>query len=321
MTTEDTRLPSPGRIQIFTDGGCKPNPGPGGWGAVVRFVDHQGIEQEWQLSGNHPATTNNQMELQAALASLAALHGHFGRCQIDLHTDSQYLRRGITQWVDKWERNGWQTAQDEAVKNKELWLALQYLIGQHDVEWHWLKGHAGHAHNERADQLATRARSALGRARPDPAAPQPEEPAEVNIYIKASYNGRLNVGGWGVVLRRGEHSREISRREVDSSANALLVRGAAEGLWALNRPCAVIVFSDADYLIRGASQWIKGWLARGWQTKDGKPVANRAEWEALLAAMQPHRVRWQLEQPADSPPLERAGELAVAAAQDDKAAG
>ena len=304
-------LPPPGRIQAYTDGGCKPNPGPGGWGAFIRLTDHQNTDLEWNLSGNHPATTNNQMELQAAIATLATLAGHFGPCQLDLYTDSQYLRQGITEWLPGWQRNGWQTKQDEAVKNQEQWNALAELVRLHQVEWHWLKGHAGHPENERADYLATQARAALEQAHSLPASLPAGEAPEVEIYVKSSYIGRSHQGGWGVVLRKSDHLRQLSGRASNTSANALLLRGAAEGLWALTRPCSVLVLSDADYLIRGASQWIKGWLARNWRTKDGKPVANRSEWDALLAAMRPHRVRWQLAQASDYPLLEKAGQLAA----------
>jgi len=292
--------------KIYTDGGCKPNPGPGGWGAVIRFQDH-----EWTLSGNDPDTTNNQMELQAAIAALTLLQSTHGRCEIELFTDSEYLRQGITSWVENWERNGWQTKDQEPVKNQELWQRLHDLIHEHEIAWHWLKGHDGHPHNERADQLATQAREALTAPK---LAPPPTmisgETAEVDIFVKASYNPSRQEGSWGVVLRKGDHLKTVQGRQANASANALLLVGTIQGLQALTRPCAVAIHSDADYLIRGATQWIKGWLARGWRTKDGKPVANREGWEALLAATRPHRTSWHLTKPEDSPDLASAGELA-----------
>jgi ribonuclease HI len=133
-------------IEIFTDGACSGNPGPGGWGAVLRF---QGREKE--LSGGHPETTNNQMELQAAIEALKALKEP---CSIELYTDSQYLRQGITLWIHNWKRNGWKTSDKKPVKNQALWEELDGLVKMHAINWHWLKGHAGHPENERCDELA-----------------------------------------------------------------------------------------------------------------------------------------------------------------------
>jgi ribonuclease HI len=133
-------------IEIFTDGACSGNPGPGGWGAVLRF---QGREKE--LSGGHPETTNNQMELQAAIEALKAIKEH---CSIELYTDSQYLRQGITLWIHNWKRNGWKTSDKKPVKNQALWEELDALVKIHAINWHWLKGHAGHPENERCDELA-----------------------------------------------------------------------------------------------------------------------------------------------------------------------
>jgi ribonuclease HI len=134
------------RVTIFTDGACSGNPGPGGWGAILRYG---GAEKE--LSGGEALTTNNRMELIAAIEALSALKR---RCHVDLHTDSQYLRLGITGWIHRWKKNGWKTADRKPVKNAELWQALDALIARHDVAWHWVRGHAGHDMNERADALA-----------------------------------------------------------------------------------------------------------------------------------------------------------------------
>lgn len=134
------------RVVIHTDGACSGNPGPGGWGAVLQF---NGTMRE--LSGGAPQTTNNRMELTAAIEALSALKRP---CVVELHTDSQYLRHGITQWIRAWKRNGWKTADRKPVKNMDLWQRLDELIGVHDVDWRWVRGHAGHDLNERADMLA-----------------------------------------------------------------------------------------------------------------------------------------------------------------------
>jgi ribonuclease HI len=133
-------------VEIFTDGACKGNPGPGGWGAVLRFGD-----RERELSGGDKLTTNNRMELMAAIEALNALKRP---CRVQLTTDSNYVRDGITKWIHGWRRNGWKTADKKQVKNAELWQALLDASEPHRIEWHWVKGHAGHPENERADQLA-----------------------------------------------------------------------------------------------------------------------------------------------------------------------
>lgn len=134
------------RIEIYTDGACSGNPGPGGWGAVLRY---NGVEKE--LKGGEADTTNNRMELKAATEALNALKSP---CEVDLYTDSNYVRDGISGWIHGWKRNGWRTADKKAVKNAELWQRLDELRRLHNVDWRWIKGHAGHVENERADELA-----------------------------------------------------------------------------------------------------------------------------------------------------------------------
>ena len=133
-------------VEIFTDGACSGNPGPGGWGAVLRF---RGVEKE--LAGGEAPTTNNRMELMAAIAALEALQRP---CRVDLYTDSKYLKDGITLWLPGWKARGWRTADKKPVKNIDLWQRLETAAAPHEVRWHWVKGHAGHTENERADALA-----------------------------------------------------------------------------------------------------------------------------------------------------------------------
>jgi ribonuclease HI len=133
-------------VTIFTDGACSGNPGPGGWGAILVSGPHRK-----ELSGGEAATTNNRMELLAAITALEALKRP---SKVDLWTDSNYVRDGITKWIHGWKRNGWRTADKKPVKNAELWQRLDTARGRHEIEWHWVKGHAGHVENERADELA-----------------------------------------------------------------------------------------------------------------------------------------------------------------------
>jgi len=136
------------QVEVFTDGACRGNPGPGGWGALMRF---QGTEKK--LYGGEKDTTNNRMELTAAIEALKALKQG---CVVALTTDSQYVRKGITEWMGNWKKRGWKTAAKKPVKNVDLWQQLDEQAGRHQVEWHWVKGHSGHRENEIADQLANR---------------------------------------------------------------------------------------------------------------------------------------------------------------------
>jgi ribonuclease HI len=134
------------KIEIFSDGACKGNPGPGGWGALLRYGD-----VEKPLCGGEKNTTNNRMELMAAIEGLTSLKEV---CEVDLTTDSQYVRKGITEWITNWKKNGWKTAAKKPVKNADLWQRLDEQVARHTVTWHWVKGHSGHRENEIADELA-----------------------------------------------------------------------------------------------------------------------------------------------------------------------
>ena len=134
------------KTEVYTDGACRGNPGPGGWGAILR---HNGHEKE--LYGAERETTNNRMEMTAVIKALEALNRS---CQISLTTDSQYVKNGVCEWLPNWKQRGWKTANRKPVKNEDLWRKLDALVKNHHIEWHWVKGHSGHAENERADQLA-----------------------------------------------------------------------------------------------------------------------------------------------------------------------
>jgi ribonuclease HI len=133
-------------VEIFTDGACRGNPGPGGWAALLRYGDAEKL-----ISGAAPDTTNNRMELQAAISALEVLTRP---SSVAITTDSEYLRQGINQWIQKWKRNGWRTSQRKPVKNRDLWQKLDELVQQHQIEWHWVRGHSGHPENEQVDEAA-----------------------------------------------------------------------------------------------------------------------------------------------------------------------
>jgi ribonuclease HI len=153
-------------VKIYTDGGCAPNPGPGGWAAILLTGAH-----EKELKGGEATSTNNRMELTAAICALEALKWP---CVVDMHTDSQYVRDGITKYIRNWKRNGWRTASKDPVKNEDLWRRLDAAVERHTVGWHWVRGHAGDPHNERADALVHEARAEL-RQGADPARVPPRE--------------------------------------------------------------------------------------------------------------------------------------------------
>ena len=135
-------------VEVYTDGACRGNPGPGGWGVLLRFG-----KTEKELYGGEAETTNNRMELMAAIQALENLKRG---CKVSLTTDSQYVRKGITEWIANWKKRGWKTASKQPVKNQDLWQRLDKAATQHQVEWHWVRGHTGHPENERADELANK---------------------------------------------------------------------------------------------------------------------------------------------------------------------
>jgi len=140
-------MPDKDAVNIYTDGACSGNPGPGGWGVVMRWKG-----QEKELSGSEDATTNNRMELMAAIQGLESLKRGVGG--VHIHTDSTYVKDGITKWIHAWKRNGWKTSAKKPVKNKDLWQRLEMALSDYNIEWHWVKGHSGHPENERCDELA-----------------------------------------------------------------------------------------------------------------------------------------------------------------------
>lgn len=292
-------------VTIYTDGACNPNPGPGGWAAILL----RSKAEPQELSGAAEKTTNNQMEMQAVLAALKSLAEPH---QVILYTDSQYLRQGITEWLPLWEQRNWRTTSKQAVKNQELWRELAAEIRRHRLEWRWVKGHAGNKWNERADALA---RSMILKA----SLPLDDAQA-IHIFAAASYSGKHNSGGWGVVLRYREVTKNLNGHEANSSANRMHLTAAIEGLRAIKSPVPIHFYTASDYVRDGITKWVTGWRRQNWQTKSGKPVSNRDLWETLVEAATQYQIRWHLVKKAEQPePMVEAKRLADEAARNELA--
>jgi ribonuclease HI len=265
-------------VIIYTDGACDPNPGPGGWAAVLRSGKHEKV-----LTGSEPRTTNNRMELQAVIAALNALKKP---SRVVLHTDSTYVQKGVTEYLARWKAGRWQTANKRAVANQDLWQALDEALQRHQIEWVWVKGHAGDPLNERVDRLAV---SMI------PRSTLPLDDAEaIHIFTGVSCSGA--TGGWAVIIKHGDVTQELSGHEDETSANRLHLLAAQKGLEAapIGAPAGSIVhlYTPSDYAAQGATQWVRNWAAQGWRTKEGQPVKHREVWQAIVNASKGRQVQW-----------------------------
>ncbi len=290
------------KVTIYTDGGADPNPGTGGWAAIL-LDPASGKTKE--LSGGEPRATNNRMELTAAIRGLESLKR---RCRVQLFTDSQYLRKGITQWLPGWIARGWRR-KDGELQNEDLWRRLAELVQLHDVKWDWIKGHAGNRLNERADELATlEIRKLRGGGTPVAATP-----VDAEVFLRVSCSGKR--GGWAALVRRRSGEEEIlSAGLTGTTPNQLDLLGAIAALESLPPGASVAVHTGSDYLRNGASRWIEGWRRRGWKTQEGQPVLHRDLWQRLEKAMAARRVTWPEVKGREVAELEELGKVAKAAA-------
>jgi ribonuclease HI len=297
------------KVVVYTDGACDPNPGPGGWAAILRSGPHEKV-----IKGSDPSTTNNRMELQAALEALKTLKRG---CLVTLHTDSEYLRQGITNWLPSWESRGWRTTGRRPVQNQDLWQALASEVERHQVEWHWVRGHAGDPLNERVDRLA---RAAIPRsAAPGLVGKADEANCAVHMYTRASCLGSPGPGGWAVVKRCGDALTSRSGSTAEATANEMELLAAIHAFRSLSRPSHVCLHTVSKYLHQGVTRWVTAWQARGWQTKEGQPVRHKAIWLTLLDALAGHQVDWVLLRSDSRPPeSEQAATLAAQAARTEQ---
>ncbi|MBW8874658.1 MAG: ribonuclease HI [Acidobacteria bacterium] len=295
--------PSLPEVTIYTDGGADPNPGTGGWAAILLDPASGKVKE---LSGGEPRATNNRMELTAAIRGLESLKR---RCRVQLFTDSQYLRKGITQWLPGWIARGWRR-KDGELQNEDLWRRLAELVQLHDVKWDWIKGHAGNRLNERADELATlEIRKLRGRG----AASVPAEPPDAEVFLRVSCSGKR--GGWAALVRRRSGEEELLSAGLSGTTpNQLDLLGAIAALESLPPGTSVAVHTGSDYLRNGASRWIEGWRRRGWKTQEGQPVLHRDLWQRLEQAMAVRRVTWPEVKGREVAELEELGKVAKAAA-------
>jgi ribonuclease HI len=280
------------QVILYTDGACDPNPGPGGWAALLKWGGREKI-----LKGGSPTTTNNRMELQAVIAGLQALRQP---CQVQLHTDSEYVQRGVTGYLKRWKAGGWQTSGRRAVANRDLWEALDQAMQPHQIEWRWVKGHAGDPLNERVDRLAV---SMIPRSR----LPLDDREA-VHVFTGVSCLGPGGPGAWAAVVRWGRGDWELSGREQKTSANRLHLLAIARGLEAAPPGAKVHLYTPSDYAAQGARQWVKSWAAHGWRTQGGQAVRHKEVWQAILAAAQTRAVSWHCLKDEARPPESRRSE-------------
>jgi ribonuclease HI len=221
------------------------------------------------------------MELKAAIAALGELKRP---SEVEFHTDSEYLRKGITEWVEKWAAKDWMR-KGKPIPNADLWKKLVLLSRQHDITWHWVKGHAGDSLNERVDWLAREARLKI-----TPGASGLED--VTRIFVRGLCKGNPGPGGWGVVIEQGLETEQLSGSERRTTNNRMELTATIEGLRLLPVKSEVAVFTISDYMYMGATRWIHGWRNHDWKKRDGKPVSNLDLWQQLDTLLRTHRVRW-----------------------------
>lgn len=288
-------------ITIYTDGACKGNPGPGGWGVILQAA---GAEKE--LFGGVHDTTNNRMEMMAVIKALEALTRP---CEVEVYTDSDYVIKGCSEWLEGWKKRNWRTAKKEPVKNADLWQVLDGLLGRHDVIFHWVRGHSGDPLNERADKLANKGVASLkneGQPKSDHSS-NVSEPAvsqgaiefnpianlqpPIRVYADGS-SRKTKVGGWGVIIINQGVETEMSGYALQTTNNRMELEGPIRALKALPLGRPAHITTDSQYVQKGIEEWIKDWRSRGWRTASNEPVKNLDLWKELEALCAERKVTW-----------------------------
>jgi ribonuclease HI len=305
------------QVDIYTDGGCDPNPGPGGWGAVLLSGG-----RTKEISGAAALTTNNRMELTAAIEALSLLKMP---CQVTLYTDSTYLRDGITKWISGWQARDWLKADGTPVENRDLWHALANAQAVHTVQWKWLRGHRGQRWNERADQLATEARKQLsGVPAASPVAgssasgiPRTRSLPHCDIYARGCALGSPGPAGYGAVIVSAQGESRRSGGWPMATNNVMELWATIAALQSLAGPSHVTIHTPSKYVIDGATRWLTHWERSGWRTSSGQPVKNPELWQELSQVMGDHDVEWHYLPGADDD-LAAARALAFARSEAEK---
>lgn len=253
-------------ITIYTDGSCSPNPGEGGW--AVAFIAPDNTSET--LHGGEKQTTNNRMELTAALKALQHLTTSH---DITLHTDSRYLKDGITEWLENWRKRDWTTITGEDVANRDLWQQLSEEIKRHKISWQWVKGHADNEWNILVDKLA-------GSVRQRPNLPLNDREA-VHIFLSITWRQKFGAGAWAGVMQYRDTYKVVGGFRAEGSGNSLHIFSAIEALRNLKRPLAIHLYTTSGYLKDGATNWMPQWRRRDWLTREGLEVSNRQDWQDL----------------------------------------
>ena len=280
-------------LLIYTDGACSPNPGPGGWGAVI--IKDGSVLAE--LSGSEEHSTNNRMELSAAVEVLKSIKEP---AKIDLYTDSVYLKNGITDWINTWQLNEWRTADRKEVKNSDLWRQLLDQIEHHQVQFHWIKGHAANPYNTRADELAVAARKEQWSAAESVYRSSPLSADHIHLFTGVTYKHADRIGGWAVILSWRTHVKILGDGCRGMSANQLYLVAVINGLSSLKKELPVEVHTHSGYLYDGATNWLDGWKNRNWRTREGGEVSNKELWLQLDELLSRYQVTFYLEDKKDS---------------------
>ncbi len=263
-------------VTIYTDGGADPNPGIGGWAAILRAGGKEKV-----LTGSEPSTTNNRMELTAAIAALEALRRP---SQVEFHTDSEYLRKGITEWIDDWQKKGWQR-KGKPIPNVDLWQSLASLAKIHQIDWHWVRGHSGNRLNERVDTLARNARLAI-----TPLARVGQD--SLRLYVRGTCKGNPGPGAWAAVLEEDGETRQVSGAEASTTNNRMELMAVIGGMSLIPADAEAYIITTSDYVFMGATRWIHGWRRRDWKKRDGQPVSNQDLWLQIEALLEEHTLHW-----------------------------